>query len=64
MPHMRKSFYRLNLGITKCYLLKCPEGYLLIDTAYPNDYDRFRKTIDALEVELKQIRYLLLTHPS
>ena len=62
MPHMRNNFYRLNLGITKCYLLKCPEGYLLIDTAYPKDYDRFRKAIGALGVEQKQIRYLLLTH--
>ena len=62
MRRTLKSFYRLNLGITKCYLLKCPEGYLLIDTAYPNAYDRFRKAIDALGVDMKQIRYLLLTH--
>ena len=57
-----KSFYRLNLGITKCYLLECSGGYLLIDTAYHNSYKRFRKAIDALGVELNQIRYLLLTH--
>jgi glyoxylase-like metal-dependent hydrolase (beta-lactamase superfamily II) len=34
----------------------------LIDTAYPNAYDRFRRAIDALGVQLNQIRYLLLTH--
>jgi glyoxylase-like metal-dependent hydrolase (beta-lactamase superfamily II) len=62
MRRTLKSFYRLNLGTTKCYLLKCPEGYLLIDTAYANAYDRFRRAIDALGVDLNQIRYLLLTH--
>jgi len=62
MRRTLKSFYRLNLGITKCYLLKCPEGYLLIDTSYANAYDRFRRAIDALGVDLNQIRYLLLTH--
>jgi len=34
----------------------------LIDTAYPNRYDRFRKAIDAIGVEINHIRYLLLTH--
>lgn len=62
MRHIRQNFYRLNLGITKCYLLKCPEGYLLIDTAYANEYDKFLTAIDALGIERSQIRYLLLTH--
>ena len=62
MRRTHKSFYRLNLGITNCYLLRCPEGYLLIDTAYPDSYRRFRRAIDSLGVELDQIRYLLLTH--
>ena len=59
---MNKGFYRLDLGITKCYLLECSEGYLLIDTAYPRDYEKFVKAIDKLVVGLYQIRYLLLTH--
>ena len=62
MRRTQKSFYRLNLGITKCYLLRYPEGYLLVDTAYPNAYDRFCKAVAALGVELNHIRYLLLTH--
>jgi glyoxylase-like metal-dependent hydrolase (beta-lactamase superfamily II) len=62
MRRTHKSFYRLNLGITKCYLLKCSGGYLLIDTAYPNSYKRFRKAIRSLGIEQNQIRYLLLTH--
>jgi glyoxylase-like metal-dependent hydrolase (beta-lactamase superfamily II) len=59
---MNQRFYRLNLGITKCYLLECPEGYLLIDTAYPGDYDKFIKAIGRRGVSLSQIKYLLLTH--
>lgn len=59
---MRQSFYRLNLGITKCYLLACADGYLLIDTAYPGDYKKFVKTLDTLGINLSEIRYLLLTH--
>lgn len=59
---MSKSFCRLNLRITKCYLLECSEGYLLIDTAYPKDYGNFVKAIDELGVELSTIHYLLLTH--
>jgi hydroxyacylglutathione hydrolase len=59
---MSQGFYRLNLGITKCYLLECSGGYLLIDTAYPKDYQRFVKAIDKLGVDLSKIRYLLLTH--
>jgi hydroxyacylglutathione hydrolase len=62
MRRALKSFVRLNLGITKCYLLECSGGYLLIDTAYPNSYERFRKAIGALGIDQQQIRYLLLTH--
>jgi len=57
-----QGFYCLNLGITKCYLLECSRGYLLIDTAYPRDYEKFMKAIDKLGVGLSTIQYLLLTH--
>lgn len=59
---MSQGFYRLNLGITKCYLLECSRGYLLIDTAYPGDYEKFMKAIEKLGVGLSTIQYLLLTH--
>ena len=59
---MSQSIYRLNLGITKCYLLECSGGYLLIDTAYPRDYGKFVMVIGRLGVDLSEIRYLLLTH--
>jgi hydroxyacylglutathione hydrolase len=62
MGKMHQSFYRITLGITKCYLLECSGGYLLIDTAYSKYYEKFVKKIDKLGVELYKIKYLLLTH--
>jgi glyoxylase-like metal-dependent hydrolase (beta-lactamase superfamily II) len=62
MKQASRSFYRINLGITKCYLLKCSGGYLLIDTAYPKEYEKFVKAIDQLGIRLHNISYLLLTH--
>ncbi len=61
-----KPFFRLNLGITKCYLLECTGGYLLVDTGYTTDYAKFLKALHRASadggVDLHQIKYLLLTH--
>ena len=57
------SYYiRLNLGITKVYLLPCSKGYLLIDTGYEADYEKFRTKLKKTGIEIDQIKYLLLTH--
>ena len=37
------EFYSLDLGITKCYLVKCLGGFLLVDTGYRSDYEKFLK---------------------
>jgi glyoxylase-like metal-dependent hydrolase (beta-lactamase superfamily II) len=52
----------LNLGITTVYLLKGTDGYLLIDTGYPGNYDKFRDALGQSGVTLNQIKCLLLTH--
>ena len=52
----------LKLGFTWCYLIKCRDGYLLIDTSYSNRFSQFRKSIAALGIDIREIRYLLLTH--
>jgi glyoxylase-like metal-dependent hydrolase (beta-lactamase superfamily II) len=57
-----KSFYTINLPITNCYLLKCFEGYLLIDTGYLNSYKKFLKKLKRLKIDINEIKYLLLTH--
>jgi glyoxylase-like metal-dependent hydrolase (beta-lactamase superfamily II) len=52
----------IKLGWNQCYLLKCTGGYLLIDTYYPNCYPRFEKKLAMMGIEVKDIKYLLLTH--
>lgn len=57
-----KDYIRLNLGITKIYLLPCSGGYLMIDTGYETDYEKFRKKLANYSVSINEIKYLLLTH--
>ena len=52
----------VKLGWTRCYLLKCTGGYLLIDTDYSKHYARFEKKLDKLGIPTSDIKYLLLTH--
>lgn len=52
----------LKLGWTRCYLLNCTGGYLLIDTAYPAYYAPFEKKLAGLGIATSEIKYLLLTH--
>ncbi len=59
---MNNKFYCINLGITKCYLVEFPEGYLLIDTSYTKDYRKFLKALNRIGVDIYKIKYLLLTH--
>jgi glyoxylase-like metal-dependent hydrolase (beta-lactamase superfamily II) len=56
------NYIRLNLGITKVYLLPCSNGYLLIDTGYETDYKKFRNKLERAGIKIDQIKYLLLTH--
>jgi glyoxylase-like metal-dependent hydrolase (beta-lactamase superfamily II) len=58
----QKNTRRINLGITKCYLLECSGGYLLIDTGYPDDFGKFIGALHAMQIPVTAIRYLLLTH--
>lgn len=59
---MKEKIQRINLGITKCYLLACSGGYLLIDTGYSKDYQKFLKVMANLDRDVSEIKYLLLTH--
>ena len=52
----------VKLGWTRCYLLKCTGGYLLIDTDYQRYYARFEKKLSNLGIVTSDIKYLLLTH--
>jgi len=57
-----ENAYCVNLGVTTVYLLKGKDGYLVIDTGYPQDYDKFRDGLARLGVGLDEIKALLLTH--
>ena len=59
-----KQFFvqSIKLGWTRCFLLKCTGGYLLIDTYYPKYYSRFERKLANLGIAISDIKYLLLTH--
>ena len=52
----------INLSVTHCYLLRSDGGYVLVDTGYDWEWDRFKKELKRLSVTPEQIEYLLLTH--
>jgi glyoxylase-like metal-dependent hydrolase (beta-lactamase superfamily II) len=49
-------------AVTRCYVLKCKEGYLLIDVPYPGNYDALCECVRDAGIEISEIKYLLLTH--
>ena len=56
------SVYSVKLGCTRCFLLKCTGGYLLIDTDYEKYYALFEKKLANLGIATSEIKYLLLTY--
>ena len=57
-----RTILSVKLGWTRCFLLKCSGGYLLIDTDYEKYYALFEKKLARLGIAASQIKYLLLTH--
>ena len=56
------TVHGVKLGWTRCFLLKCTGGYLLIDTDYPKYYRRFERKLAKIGIAISDIKYLLLTH--
>lgn len=54
----------LNLGsfYLNTYLVELSSGWLLVDTGYPFDHDRFIKKVNGAGIALSSIRYVVLTH--
>jgi glyoxylase-like metal-dependent hydrolase (beta-lactamase superfamily II) len=52
----------INISSTNFYLLKCKEGYLLIDAGWVGKYETFKKELHCIDIDMHSIRYLLLTH--
>lgn len=51
-----------NLGNTNCYLIKYPDGYLLIDNSNTKYYQKFIEELEKRNIDVSEIKYLLLTH--
>ena len=49
-------------SVTKDFLLKTRNGYLLIDTGYTHHYNEFKIELKKLGIRISDIKYLLLTH--
>ncbi|MHC4604176.1 MAG: MBL fold metallo-hydrolase, partial [Planctomycetota bacterium] len=56
------TVHSVKLGWTRCYLLKCTGGYLLIDVYYPGYYAKFEKKLAKIGIAASEIKYLFLTH--
>lgn len=54
--------HSVKLGWTRCYLLSCTGGYLLIDTDYAQHFPLFERKLAGLGIAISHIKYLLLTH--
>jgi glyoxylase-like metal-dependent hydrolase (beta-lactamase superfamily II) len=53
----------IKTGFTTSYLLEAKNGYLLIDTGYPEDYAKFLDKIkNKYNLQISDITTLLLTH--
>ena len=59
---VKQTFQSVRLGFTQCYLVKCLDGYLRIDTSESSCFRSFQKRTAKLGIDLAEIKYLLLTH--
>lgn len=59
---MAAEFHRLDLGITNSYLIKIPNGYIVVDTGYHSDFKKFLNKLENLRIDISDIEYLFLTH--
>ncbi|MFW9989691.1 MAG: MBL fold metallo-hydrolase [Candidatus Odinarchaeota archaeon] len=60
---MKYNHKFIKIGFTRSYLINCNDGYLLIDTGYPNDYEKFiLKLKKKYNININDIKALLLTH--
>jgi glyoxylase-like metal-dependent hydrolase (beta-lactamase superfamily II) len=52
----------INLGMVNCFLLAGKKGYLLVDSGYAQTYETLIEKFHKLNINTKDIHYLLLTH--
>lgn len=54
----------VNIGnrIVNNYLIETPKGWLVIDTGYPGQYERFRKKLASEGISPQEVAYVFVTH--
>ncbi|MCK4348500.1 MAG: MBL fold metallo-hydrolase, partial [Thermoplasmatales archaeon] len=57
-----KDINVINISSTNFYLLKCKEGYLLIDAGWVGKYNSFKKALRRLNISIDSIKFILITH--
>lgn len=57
-----KDINVINISSTNFYLLKCKEGYLLIDAGWVGKYNNFKKALSRLNISIDSIKFILITH--
>lgn len=66
MYRMRKPLEErlINVGnrISNIYLIEMQQGFLLIDTGYREQFERFEKSLKKKHIALEDISYVLITH--
>jgi hydroxyacylglutathione hydrolase len=56
------NIHSFKLKVTNCYLVRAGEKYLLVDTGYEYEWERFGQKLAETGVRLDEIGYVLLTH--
>jgi glyoxylase-like metal-dependent hydrolase (beta-lactamase superfamily II)/membrane protease YdiL (CAAX protease family) len=56
------EYRQISAGPANAWLLPADDGYFLIDTGYPEDYDRFVAGLEYVGIDIADIRYLFITH--
>jgi glyoxylase-like metal-dependent hydrolase (beta-lactamase superfamily II) len=59
---MKQDFHIISLSSTNYYLLKCDDGFLLIDAGWVGKYERFKKALGGLGIGIGSIKHILITH--
>ena len=52
----------ITMGLTNCNLIKCQDGFLVIDTSFTGYFEKFLKDLKKYNINPSEIKFLLLTH--
>jgi len=62
LKRINDQIVTFRMGFTNDFLITLSDGYLLIDTGYYHKFDQFVAELKKAEIDLEEIRFLLLTH--